>query len=157
MRRRSLLGMSASLLIAACAHQATEAPPAMAWSLQQNPSEGLKLTYGQAHSDNLLVMMSCQPASGQVELAVAAREPGAAVRLASAGDQVELAGEAWATPMEGVMLVSDVAPAQAPVLARFSRSGQLTVEADGRAVRTVARGDDRALVAEFVSLCGREV
>ena len=158
MRRRSIFGLSAALLLAACAHQATEAPPALAWSLQQNPTEGVKLTYGQPQTDNILVMMSCLPASNHVELAVAARTAGEApVHIRSAGAVLPLDGPAWPTPMAGVGMVIAPASADQPTLARFARTGELVVEADGRAVRAPARArDDRALVADFFSVCRQQ-
>lgn len=158
MRPRSILGLSASLMIAACAHQASEPANALAWSLQENPGEGLKLTYGQAQTDNVLVMMTCEAASGQVELAVATAAPETAnIELRSARQEIAVAGPAWPTPMVGVQMVSDTADARAPALARFARTGDLTVRAEGRNVRAPARGGDQAMVADFFAQCGRAV
>ncbi len=159
MRTRSALGLTAAMILAAaCAHPAPEAPAAMSWSFNHTQAEGLKLVYGQPRSDNVLVMLSCQPLSGEVEVAVAtADESAGAVGLVSRRAHLDLTSAAAPTPLEGVGLVMETAAVTDPALASFAQTGELSVRTTGRTVATVAKGDDQALVAGFFSQCGSAV
>ena len=54
------------LLLGSCMHGQEAMSSGMAWSLHETPEEGAKLAYGAPNSDNVALMLSCQPASGQV-------------------------------------------------------------------------------------------
>jgi len=107
MRTRSVLGLTvATILAAACAHPAPEAPAPMSWSFNHTQDEGLKLVYGQPRSDNVLLMMSCQPQTGQVEVAVATSgDDAGGVSLLSRNGRLDLNTAPAPTPIEGVGLV----------------------------------------------------
>lgn len=159
MRIRSALGLTAAIItIAAYAHPATEAPAPMSWAFNHTHAEGLKLVYGQPRSDNVLVMLSCQPHSGKVEIAVATSgtRPGA-VGLVSQRMRLDLSGAPAPTPVEGVGIVIETTRADAPALVSFARTGELSVRAAGHRVAASARDDDQALVSGFFSQCGRPV
>jgi hypothetical protein len=159
MRTRSIFGLSAALVIAAaCAHQTTETRADMAWALNHTQSEGLKLVYGEARSDNVLVMLSCQPQSGQVEVAVTTLDTAQGhVSLASQRDDFDLTSPAGPTPVQGVGVVMEMAAADTPALSSFARTGDLDVRTAGRTVSAPARGADRAMVADFFGQCGQPV
>lgn len=159
MRTRSALGLTAALILAAaCAHPAAEAPAPMAWSFNHTQSEGLKLVYGQPQSDNVLVMLSCRPASGEVEVAVVTSDSGeGAVRLVSRRDRLDLTSAAAPTPIEGVGVVMETTAADTPALDGFARTGELSVQTAGRVVSARARGADRALIVNFFGQCGQAV
>ena len=159
MRTRSIFGLSAALVIAAaCAHQTTERRADMAWALNQTQSEGLKLVYGEARSDNVLVMLSCQPQSGQVEVAVTTSDTASgAVGLASQREGFDLTSPVAPTPIQGVGVVMEMASADTPTLNSFARTGDLDVRTAGRTVSAPAMGADRAMVAAFFGQCGQPV
>lgn len=158
MRRRTAFGLIGTLMVAACAHQVAPSPePALAWSLHSTELEGAKLAYGQPQSDNVLLMMTCQPRTGAVRLSVAAPEAGApdAVRLASRGRQDSFAGEAAPSGMGSGLIVEAEARADHPVLASFAATGDLAVVENGRRARLPAAGADRQEIRSFFAACGR--
>ncbi|MCG9917138.1 MAG: hypothetical protein MH112_12375 [Phenylobacterium sp.] len=157
MRIGSALGLMAAIVItSACAHPATEVPAAMSWAFNHTHAEGLKLVYGQPRSDNVLVMLSCQPDSGQVEIAVATADgmPGA-VALVSRRVRLDLTGASAPTPVQGVGMVIETTRADTPALDGFARTGDLLVRTSGRRIPASARGEDQALVSGFFGQCGR--
>ncbi|MDO8409986.1 MAG: hypothetical protein Q7S93_07990 [Phenylobacterium sp.] len=159
MRTRSIFGLSAALVIAAaCAHQTTETRTSMSWAFNQTQSEGLKLVYGEPLSDNVLVMLSCQPRSGQVEVAVTTSDTASAgVALASQSERFEMTSPAGPTPIQGVGVVMETAAADTPALRSFARTGDLNVRTTGRTVSAPALAGDRAKVADFFGQCGQPV
>ena len=159
MRTRSALGLTAAIvLVAACAHPAPEAPAPMSWSFNHTQDEGLKLVYGQPRSDNVLLMMSCQPQTGQVEVAVATSgDDAGGVSLLSRNGRLDLNTAPAPTPIEGVGLVMETASADTPVLHGFARTGELSIRTTGRTVSTGARRADKAMVADFFGQCGQSV
>jgi len=69
MRRRAVLSLIAVLSLGACAHQpAPSALPGMSWSLMNVEGEGAKLAFGAPNSDNVALMLVCEPGSGRVEV-----------------------------------------------------------------------------------------
>ncbi|MGQ3017290.1 hypothetical protein [Phenylobacterium sp.] len=159
MRTRSALGLTAAIvLVAACAHPAPEAPAPMSWSFNHTQDEGLKLVYGQPRSDNVLVMLSCQPQSGEVEVAVATSKGDAgAVGLVSREARLDLTSPAAPTPIEGVGVIIETAGVDNPALDGFARTGELSVRTTGRTVAAGARGPDQALISGFFAQCGQRV
>ncbi|MDP1875343.1 hypothetical protein [Phenylobacterium sp.] len=164
MRTRSALGLSAAMIIvAACAHPVAEAPAPMAWSFNHTHSEGLKLVYGQPQSDNVLVMLSCHPQSGEVEVAVITSDgvsgsgDSGAVGLSSRQERLDLTSAVAPTPIAGLGVVIESAAANTPALDRFARTGELSVQTAGKTVAAPARGADQALVSDFFGQCGQPV
>lgn len=158
MRIRAALGLAAAIVtVAACAHSTPEAQAPMSWAFNHTHAEGLKLVYGQPRSDNVLVMLSCQPHSGQVEIAVATAvvTPGT-VALISRRVRLDLSGALAPTPVEGVGMVIEMIGADAPTLDGFARTGDLLVRTGGRRIPASARGEDQALVSGFFGQCGRQ-
>lgn len=153
MRRRIFLSFLAALSLAACAHEAAPpASPEMAWSLSSATGEGAKLAFGQPQTDNVLVMLTCQPRSGEVLVSMSAAQASAkpAVHLRSNGHAARLPGTAGPSMLGGV-LVEGVAQARDPVFDSFARSGQLTVGVGG--LRTALPAGDRGQIRRFVETC----
>ena len=157
MRTRSALGLATALTLAACAHEAPQGAQPMSWSLNHTESEGAKLAYGVPQTDQVLVMMTCQMNSGRVEVSMTAPQERARGRigLASRGERLELAAEVAPSPMGDLAVVMAQTDAAQAALDRFAHSGDLTVSGQGRAVKAVARGEDRAKVADFFGACRR--
>jgi hypothetical protein len=154
MRRRTVLGLAASCLLAACAHQTPAPDPSgMAWTLNETPSEGVKLAYGLPDSDMVLVMMTCRPSSGDVVLlqAVGPDAP-AAIALASGAAEARFAGEASPSMGDGAF-VEAMARADDPALARFARTGDLALRDGGRTHALPASSADRDRIAAFFRSC----
>ena len=157
MRTRSALGLAAALTLAACAHEAPQTAQPMSWALNHTESEGAKLAYGVPQTDQVLVMMTCQMNSGQVEVSMTAPQDRARGRigLASRGERLDLPADVAPSPMGDVAVVMAQAEAGQAAFDRFARSGDLTVSGQGRTVKAVARGDDRQKVADFFGACRR--
>jgi hypothetical protein len=153
MRRRAAMSFVAACTLSACAHQQTPAAmPGMAWSLHQADGEGTKLAYGQPHSDNVVLMMSCAPGSGTVLVSAnAAADARPELELASGPRSARFRAEVGPAMGDGA-IVEASAPANSPVLQRFADSGDLAVAVSGR--RTAVPGD-RTKARQFLASCQR--
>lgn len=132
---------AACLSMGGCAHQGETG---FAWSFHQNPSEGVKLAYGQPHSDNVLLMMTCEPGSGRVMLSAVSGQDH--IELAANKARDRFAGE------PGVFgTVEAEAKAGAPSLATFARTGDLALVEGNRRIALAAapQGD----VQRFFGAC----
>lgn len=155
MRRRAIFSLAASCLLAACAHQDAARAPAMAWLLTQTPEEGAKLAFGEPQSDNVVLMLTCRPGSGEVVLArTGAADQPPAIILASGGREGRFAGEA--TPFGGAsgVYVEASAPAAHPALAAFRRTGDLTLREDLASIRLPADRAAHRRIETFFDACG---
>jgi hypothetical protein len=154
MRRRAILSLAGSCLLAACAHQGGPITPGMAWSLHHSAGEGAKLAFGQPASDNVLLMMTCAPRSNAVRVSLTAA-PGApaTIELASGEARNRLRGEIAPAMGEGAVLIEADAPADAAALSRFAQTGELAVIEGGRRAELPARRQEKAAVADFFATC----
>ena len=155
MKRRAIIGLGISCLLASCAHQGQSGLPGMAWSLNHAEGEGAKLAYGQPQSDNVLIMMTCQPKSGQVLVSMTAPmdAPSDAIQLSSASQNSRLAADATPGMGEGAAYVEAKAPVTDPALASFEATGDLSVVANGRKAPMPVRGPERRAVSDFFASC----
>ncbi|WP_340647578.1 hypothetical protein [Phenylobacterium sp.] len=155
MKRRAIIGLGISCLLASCAHQGSSGMPDMAWSLNHAEGEGAKLAYGQPQSDNVLIMMTCQPRSGQVLVSMTAPmdAPSDAIQLVSRRQNSRLAAEATPGMGEGAAYVEAKASITDPALASFASTGDLSVVANGRKAALPVRGPERGAVNGFFASC----
>jgi hypothetical protein len=121
----------------------------MAWTLHEVEGEGAKLAFGQPHSDNVLVMLSCAPGSGAVRVSAHSTASAPQLELASGGRSASYPAQAGPGLGES-LLVEASARAADPVLQRFADSGQLTV---GVAGQRTAVPTDKAKARAFVARC----
>ncbi|WP_334163848.1 hypothetical protein [Phenylobacterium sp.] len=151
MRRRAALSFIVACTLSACAHQQTPAAlPGMAWSLHEVEGEGAKLAFGQPQSDNVVLMLSCAPGSGEVLVSAnAGPDARPELELASGSRSTRYRAEVAPSLGEGV-LVEAIAPVRDPVLQRFADSGDLAVGVNGR--RTPVPGD-KAKARQFLTSC----
>jgi hypothetical protein len=155
MRIRSILNLSASMLLAACAHPAPSGAPGMAWSASRTDSEGAKLAFGQPQSDIVLLMLTCQPRSGLVRLSATAPVGATgALQVVSNGERQRLDGEVVPGMTTDGVLVQATASARSPALARFASTGDLMVVEGRRRTALPARGHERAAIQQFFAACG---
>lgn len=146
----------AATLAAACASEPPQPTqtPGMGWSLSQVEGEGAKLVYGRPQSDDVVIMLTCEPRSNQVHIAALA-DKGAAHELALKSGDKQRRYPAEAGPAgfgDGLVLESATRPDD-PVLAAFAASGRLSVDAGGRAVAVPAADPRRART--FLASCAR--
>lgn len=142
------------LIAVAAQSRATDAAPeadaaaAMGWHLSH---EGLmaKLAYGVANSDQLALMMTCEP--GQTRATVYGDVQPASPRLIKVSTQA-----AAIDPLGGGLADETRIPLQAPVLRKLARSGKLAVEGDAGHFELTAKGDERRLVRQFFAYCGSD-
>lgn len=155
MRRRAIFGLAASCLLASCAHQEPEAMPGMAWSLHASPQEGAKLAYGQPNSDNVVLMLTCAPASGRVTLSLLANAENApgAIELVSKGRRARFEGQVGPAGLGAGAVVEAEAPAADPTLASFERTGELFVVENGRRATLPVKPAERQAVSSFFAAC----
>ncbi|MBI1406805.1 MAG: hypothetical protein GC145_11840 [Caulobacter sp.] len=153
-RLTAILGMTAPLLLlGSCMHGQQALSSGMAWSLQQTPEEGAKLAYGAPASDNVVLMMTCQPGGGEVLVSTVSATPAPTIVLTSGRERSALAATDAPSGMgEGHYLEASTHSAD-KALARFARTGDLTLVQNSRSVRLAANTADRPQVAGFFKAC----
>lgn len=126
----------------------------MAWSLHHTEGEGAKLAYGEPASDNVVLMMSCQPGSGRVFVSLTAPASSAsnAIELRSRRQTSRFEGAAAPGLGEGAIIEAEASAAD-PTLLSFARTGDLAVVEQGRAARLPAGRAERAAVTDFFAQC----
>ena len=153
MRRPAALCLIVPLALAACAHPAALGSPevdGMTWIL--NEADRPALVYGVRESDHLAVALECRRGSGQVDLLVfgAAERPPRRLVLASGPARADLPVRTEADDLFGEVHRAET-PAASDVLARFGRTGAVSIGLD-RPERFPAA--PHRLSARFLALCG---
>jgi len=128
--------------------EAYAAAPAMGWHLSHEDSMA-KLAYGVANSDQLALMMTCEP--GQAQAVVYGDVHPASPRLVKAS---MTAGAI--DPLSGGLADEARIALEAPVLQKLVHSGKLAVEGDAGHFELTATGDEQRLVREFFAYCGSD-
>lgn len=153
MDRRIIVSLVALGALAACVHESPPTPAAagMAWSLTTTPEEGAKLAYGAPDTDNLVLMLTCLPKSGEVQVWLMGAE------AAKPGSLILSSGERTARfPVrrsdDGYEALHAAAPASDAVFASFAGAGTLGFSLDGRRTVLPAAGGD---ARKFVASCRR--
>ena len=139
----------ACLSLGGCAHE--QAPAGFAWSFQENPGEGVKLAYGQPRSDNVLLMMTCEPGSARVQLSALSGAGGEAIVLTTGEGRDRFEGEA--SVFGGAPLVEAEAVADARSLRAFARTGDLALMDGRRRIDVAAAPAEQAGVKRFFRAC----
>ena len=126
--------------------------PALAWILDEGPP-GARLILGAPDSDDIRVMMTCQPHSGAVDITIAAR-PGdsAGVELHSGKvwNRYRGAGHADEETSGAVDVDLQKLSAADPVLAAFADTGELAVVFQ---LRKLVLPNAFAPAHDFMTLC----
>lgn len=131
---------------------AAPAVQGFAWSYQHNEGEGPKLAYGTPASDNVVLMISCEPGSRRVDVSLMGGSPKAGLTLVSGDARQTLRADLVSSPGMGQMIQAVAHPASAP-LAGFARTGDLSVVDRGRTVKVDASPVERRGVAKFFKAC----
>ena len=127
--------------------QAVGAVP-MSWHLSHEGSMA-KLAYGVANSDQLALMMTCEP--GQAQAVVYGDVRPDSPRLLKASMTA-----APIDPLSGGMADETRISLGDPALQKLAHSGKLAVLGDAGHFELSATGDERRLVREFFAYCGTE-
>jgi hypothetical protein len=131
---------------------ASPAAPGFAWSYQNNVGEGPKLAYGAPSSDNVVLMMTCEPAARRVDVSLMGGSPHGGLVLTSGDARQTVPAGFVAAPGAGQMIEGSTHIAS-PALARFARTGDLSLVDRGRTVSLAATPMDRASVNRFFAAC----
>jgi len=142
------------LIAVAAQSRATDAAPEagaaapMGWHLSH---EGhiAKLAYGVANSDQLALMMTCEP--GQPQAVVYGDVQPASPRLIKTSMTASPID-----PLSGGITDEARIPLRAPVLQKLATRGKLAVEGDAGHFELTADADERRLVSAFFAYCGTE-
>lgn len=153
-----LIVSAAAMALGACAREAASdnlAPVASdyGWFFHEDAFEGAKLAYGAPESDDVLLMLTCEPGSGQVAMSTIAEQARPAIVLASNGDRDTFDASASESELGGMLIEAHAAVA-APSLARFARTGELSMRTNGDRVSLAASARDREQVSQFFAACG---
>lgn len=137
-------------LFAAAAQSGAGAPPVaapdgMGWHLSHEGTMA-KLAYGVANSDQLALMLTCEPGRGAA--AVYGEVQPATPRLihASAASAID--------PLGGGLFEEARVSLNDPTLQRLARTGSLAVEGDAGRFRLTATTEERRDIAAFFDWCG---
>lgn len=160
-RPLALLALT-SLALAGCATApspaglpASTAIAGYGWSYGDDPGEGVKLTYGAARSDEVLLMMLCAPGSRRVQLTAPADQTNGAILLASGTARDSFPARPQADSPEQGRFVEATAPLGARSLQGFAGAGALTLTAPTGAIRMDAAPAERPMLGQFFDLCGK--
>ena len=124
------------------------APTPMGWHLSHEGPMA-KLAYGVANSDQLALMMTCEP--GQAQAIVYGDVQPASPRLRKASMTY-----AAIDPLSGELADEARISLRDPVLLKLARRGALEVEGDAGHFELTADADERRLVSAFFAYCGTE-
>jgi hypothetical protein len=153
MQSRVLAGLVAIAALAGCATPPPPAAdPAMRWAFDPSGSDGARLAFGRPQTDDVPVMLTCQPGSGRVRISAAAPSAAASpvLKLSSKAVSSRTTGRIDGADPLGPRLEAE-APVGNPALAAFSATGQLVVEAGGAVI--AAPAGDPAPVRSFFAAC----
>ncbi len=143
-----LIAVAAQSRATDSAPEASVAPAPMGWHLSHEGAMA-KLAYGVANSDQLALMMTCEP--GQTQAIVYGDVQPASPRLVKASLKAEAID-----PLGGGLADEARISLGDPALRKLAVSGTLTVEGDAGHFELTAKGDERRLVSEFFAYCGSD-
>ena len=145
------LGLIAVAALSEAVHADAEAEGGaapMGWHLSHEGPMA-KLAYGVANSDQLALMMTCEP--GQAQAIVYGDVQPASPRLHRASMT-----SAAIDPLSGGLADESRISLRDPTLLRLAHRGTLAVEGDAGHFELTADRDERRLVSEFFAYCGTE-
>lgn len=118
----------------------------MGWHLSHE-GDMAKLAYGVANSDQLALMMTCEPGQAQAVLYGDVQPAGPRLQKASM--------KAVAIDPLGGGLADEIRlPVDDPSLKQLARSGTMAVQGDAGAFELNASREERKLIDEFFAYCG---
>jgi len=143
------LGLAAAL--AGCAHE-KPASTGLQWAYVSDDAAEPRLAYGRPNSDDVVMMIRCQPGRDQIDLAVAGLSDAQLV-LASGRTESRFDAARVEDPMSGDLLEARGKSSTA-ALAEFRQSGDLALLTNGQRHSLAATMADRDQVKAFFKACG---
>ncbi len=153
MGRRAIAFATFSLLaagLAGCAHEQVAQGP-YRWAYLADDGDP-RLAYGRPNSDDVVLMLGCQPGQDQVRVS-ALGLAGQEIVLTSGKTESRFPAQALQDDMSGSRLLEGRGRTTAPALASFRKSGDLTLMNNGRHSLAAASAD-RGKVRAFFKACG---
>lgn len=138
--------------VAAVAHTVDQAAPDVTWNLYVNGDEA-KLAYGQPNSDLVGIMMACNRGDGAVTVSGDVDPARPRLVLASGEKQVSLSGPASTDPFGGGLYMEARASTHDAAIARFARTGDLTVRQGQGSTEMRASAKARGDIQRFFAHC----
>jgi hypothetical protein len=117
----------------------------MAWHLSHE-GDMAKLAYGVANSDQLALMITCEPGQSEAVLYGDAKPAGPRLQQASLTTAID--------PLDGGLADETRMPLDDPALETLSRRGRMAVEGEAGAYELRAGREERRLIGQFFSYCG---
>lgn len=150
-RSLNLAVLTFATALAGCAHEKM-ASSGYQWAYLSDDAAAPRLAYGRPNSDDVVLMIRCQPGQDAVDVsAVGLNE--ARLVLASGRTESRFASVAVRDPMSGDLLEAR-GETSAPALRAFRRSGDLALLTNGRRHSLSATAEDREQVQAFFKACG---
>lgn len=118
----------------------------MGWHLSHE-GDMAKLAYGVANSDQLALMMTCEPGQAQAVLYGDVKPAGPRIQKASM-DAVAI------DPLSGGLADEIRLPVDDPSLKQLARNGRMAVRGDAGAFELSASREERKLIDDFFAYCG---
>lgn len=122
--------------------------PGMGWHLS-NEGAMAKLAYGVENSDQLALMMTCEP--GRAQAVVYGDVQPASPRLTRAS-----MGDVAIDPLSGGLADEATISLRDPTMQTLARTGRLTVEGEAGRFQLSATAEERALIDRFFAYCGTD-
>ncbi|RZJ02135.1 MAG: hypothetical protein EON90_00640 [Brevundimonas sp.] len=119
----------------------------MAWHLSHE-GELAKLAYGVENSDQLALMMTCEPGQAQAVLYGDVKPAAPRVQKASVRSAVAI------DPLGGGLEDEVALSVEDPSLKQLAQQGRMAVEGDAGAFELTATRQERKLIDEFFAYCG---
>lgn len=135
--------------LAGCAHEQA-ADGAYRWAYLADDGDP-RLAYGRPNSDDVVLMLNCQPGQDQVRVS-ALGLAGQEIILTSGKTESRFPAQALEDEMSGSRLLEGRGRTTAPALANFRKSGELAVMNNGRHSLAAASAD-RGKVRAFFKAC----
>ncbi len=137
--------------LAGCAHEKVAAD-GYRWAYLADAGDVPRLAYGRPDSDDVVLMMSCRPGAGEIDMSAVGLS-GRELVLASGRSESRFAAAKVDDAMsEGLMEARG--SASAPALRSFNRSGDLALLTLGQRHSLAANSADRGDVRAFFKACG---
>ncbi|WP_181242567.1 hypothetical protein [Caulobacter vibrioides] len=150
-RSLALAALSLATALAGCAHERMVST-GYQWAYLGNDTAEPRLAYGRPNSDDVVMMIRCQPGRDQIDLAVAGLSEAELV-LASGRTQSRFEAVKVQDPMSGDLLEAR-GKASAPALKAFRQSGALAVLTKDKRHSLAAKAHDQGQVHAFFKACG---
>jgi hypothetical protein len=146
------LGLVAASL-AGCAHEKV-ATDSYRWAYLADGGEAPRLAYGRPNSDDVVLMMSCQPGRDLVSVSAVGLSGGDVVVLASGRAESRFPGAKVDDALSEGGVFEARGKTSAPALEAFRKSGDLALLTQGERHNLAADAADRVHVRAFFKACG---